>query len=138
MTLESCPETTVSFLQWNVPWILLLYAMCNETHLEYIMVEKIDTNFRIDLYGINNALIYYTGRIWSLTRVASNGANSSRKLIRVEDMMSGQIFTSNFCRVSNSAIFDFTRLFTAPRDDLISPHPHVRPVPRAKPAIQQP
>ena len=45
----------------------------------------------------------------SLTLIASNRTNSSRKLVHVEDIMSGQTFTFMFCRVSNSAIFDFTR-----------------------------
>ena len=60
MTLDACPETAVSILQWNVPWILL-DVLCNGMYLEYIMVEKMDNNVRIDLYGINNAFSHDAG-----------------------------------------------------------------------------
>ena len=49
MTLDACPETAVSILQWNVPWIPR-YVVCTGTYLEYIMVEKFGSNFRIELY----------------------------------------------------------------------------------------
>ena len=38
----------------------------------------------------------------------------------------------------NSTIFNVPRLFIALRYNLVSPHPHVQPVPRAEPAMQQP
>lgn len=71
----------------------------------------------------------------SLASIESNGTNSSSKLVRIEDIMSGQAFTFKFCKMSNSVIFDVTSFFTAPRDDFVFPHPHVQPVPRAKPAV---
>ena len=132
MTLESCPETTVSFLQWNVPWILLLYAMCNETHLEYIMVEKIDTNFRIDLYGTHNAFHHDAGHTWGHGRSSQVMELTLREYsfeLRILGLDRHSSF--KFCRISSSAIFNFTRLLTAPRNDAVSPPPHVQPVPRA-------
>ena len=65
----------------------------------------------------------------SPTLIASNGTNYWRKLVRVEVIKSAHS-PSKFIEYL-TAIFDFTSFFTAPRYDLVSPYPHVQPVPRA-------
>ena len=49
-----------------------------------------------------------------------------------------QTCTFQICGFFNSTIFNVPRLFIELRYNLVSPHPHVQPVPRAEPAMQQP